>query len=126
MLQNQLARGNNGLVKTKYLTFGVDAESIQSAKPRLERIETDLLNHFKRLGVSAAPLNGAERLCLLHSIFHIGRAGTISLFLGLAGSSGLSTKDFIAPHPWNFRAARPSVWVGSSARFPSSKSWPRS
>ena len=45
MLQNQLARGNNGLVKTKYLTFGVDAESIQSAKPRLERIETDLLNH---------------------------------------------------------------------------------
>lgn len=46
---------NNGLVKTKYLTFGVDAESIQSAKPRLERIETDLLNHFKRLGVSAAP-----------------------------------------------------------------------
>ena len=56
MLQNQLARGNNGLVKTKYLTFGVDAESIQSAKPRLERIETDLLNHFKRLGVSAAPV----------------------------------------------------------------------
>ena len=33
MLQNQLARGNNGLVKTKYLTFGVDAESIQSASP---------------------------------------------------------------------------------------------
>ena len=54
MLQNQLARGNNGLVKTKYLTFGIDAESVQEAKPRLERIETDLLNHFKRLGVAGA------------------------------------------------------------------------
>ena len=43
MLQNQLARGNNGLIKTKYLTFGIDADSIKVAKPRLERIETCLL-----------------------------------------------------------------------------------
>ena len=50
MLQNQLARGNNGLIKTKYLTFGVEADNLRAAKPRLERIETDLLNNFKRLG----------------------------------------------------------------------------
>ena len=52
MLQNQLARGNNGLIKTKYLTFSIEADSIRSAKPRLERIETDVLNNFKRLGVA--------------------------------------------------------------------------
>ena len=52
MLQNQLARGNNGLIKTKYLTFGIDADSLKAAKPRLERIETDILNNFKRLGVA--------------------------------------------------------------------------
>ena len=52
MLQNQLARGNNGLIKTKYLTFGIDADGIRAAKPRLERIETDILNNFKRLGVA--------------------------------------------------------------------------
>ena len=62
MLQNQLARGNNGLVKTKYLSFGIEADSLKAAKPRLDRIETDLLNNFKRLGVSAEPLNGYERL----------------------------------------------------------------
>ena len=33
MLQNQLARGNNGLIKTKYLTFGIDADSLKAAKP---------------------------------------------------------------------------------------------
>ena len=32
MLQNQLARGNNGLIKTKYLTFSIEADSIRSAK----------------------------------------------------------------------------------------------
>ena len=58
MLQNQLAKGNNGLIKTKYLTFGIDADSIKSAKPRLERIETDILNNFKRLGVAAETLDG--------------------------------------------------------------------
>ena len=64
MLQNQLARGNNGLIKTKYLTFGIDADSIKAAKPRLERIETDILNNFKRLGVAARTLDGKERLLI--------------------------------------------------------------
>ena len=71
MLQNQLARGNNGLIKTKYLTFGVEAETLKSAKPRLERVETDILNNFKRLGVAAESLNGIERLRLMHGMFHM-------------------------------------------------------
>ena len=71
MLQNQLARGNNGLIKTKYLTFGIDADSIKAAKPRLERIETDILNNFKRLGVAARTLDGKERLFQLHAVFHM-------------------------------------------------------
>ena len=37
MLRNQLAKGNNGLIKTKYLTFGIEADSLKAAKPRLER-----------------------------------------------------------------------------------------
>jgi len=71
MLQNQLARGNNGLIKTKYLTFGIEADNLRAAKPRLERIETDLLNNFKRLGVVAAPLNGFERLHVMHDILRL-------------------------------------------------------
>ena len=71
MLQNQLARGNNGLIKTKYLTFGIDADSIKAAKPRLERIETDILNNFKRLGVAARTLDGKERLSQLHAVFDV-------------------------------------------------------
>ena len=31
MLQSQLARGNNGLIKTKYLTFGVESDSLKAA-----------------------------------------------------------------------------------------------
>lgn len=71
MLQTQLARGNNGLVKTKFITFGVEADNLKTAKPRLERIEIDILNNFKRLGVQAEPLNGHDRLKLMHDVLHM-------------------------------------------------------
>jgi len=71
MLKNQLAKGNNGLIKTKYLTFTIEANSVKTAKPRLERIETDILNNFKRLGIKAEPLNGYDRLEVMYGIFHM-------------------------------------------------------
>ena len=71
MLQNQLAKGNNGLTKTKFITYGIEADNLKTAKPRLDRIEIDLLNNFKRLGVAAEPLNGKDRLRLMHGMFHM-------------------------------------------------------
>ncbi len=103
MLRNQLARGNNGLIKTKYLTFGIEADNIKEAKPRLDRIETDLLNNFKRLGVSAEPLNGKERLGLMHGMFHIDEHTDFSFEWSWLAPSGLSVKDFIAPSSFEFR-----------------------
>ena len=106
MLQNQLAKGNNGLIKTKYLTFGIDADSIKSAKPRLERIETDILNNFKRLGVSAETLDGKARLAQLHGIFHMDEQLPFRFDWDWLPSSGLSTKDFIAPSGFEFRTGK--------------------
>ena len=106
MLQNQLAKGNNGLIKTKYLTFGIDADSIKSAKPRLERIETDILNNFKRLGVVAETLDGKARLAQLHGIFHMDEQLPFRFEWDWLPSSGLSTKDFIAPSGFEFRTGK--------------------
>ena len=103
MLQNQLAKGNNGLIKTKYLTFGIDADSIKAAKPRLERIETDILNNFKRLGVAAETLDGKARLAQLHGIFHMDEQLPFRFEWDWLPASGLSTKDFIAPSSFEFR-----------------------
>ena len=103
MLRNQLARGNNGLIKTKYLTFGIEADNIKVAKPRLERIETDLMNNFKRLGVSAESLNGKQRLALMHSMFHIDEQKDFRFEWDWLAPSGLSVKDFIAPSSFEFR-----------------------
>ena len=102
MLRQQLERGNNGLTKTKYLTFGIEAESMKQAKPRLEHVQTDLLNNFRRLGVSARTLNGKERLHLMHSMFHMGDHDKFYFDWKWLPASGLSVKDFIAPSSFSF------------------------
>ena len=106
MLQNQLAKGNNGLMKTKYMTFSIEANSIKAAKPRLERVETDILNNFKRLGVSAERLNGYERLEVMHGLFHMDEPEPFSFSWDWLAPSGLSVKDFIAPSSFEFKNGR--------------------
>ena len=106
MLQNQLERGNNGLVKNKYITFGIEAESYKTAKPRLERLELDILNNFRKLSVKAEPLDGKARLALMHGIFHIDGQEQFKFDWKLLAPSGLSVKDFIAPSSFAFSSSR--------------------
>ena len=106
MLKKQLAQGNNGLTKTKYLTFGIEAESMRQAKPRLNHIENDLLNNFRRLGVIATTMNGKERLHLMHSMFHMGDNDKFFFDWKYLVESGLSVKDFIAPTAFAFKTNR--------------------
>ena len=106
MLQNQLAKGNNGLTKTKYITFGVDADNYRTAKLRLERVELDILNNFKRLGAQTSSLDGKERLALMHAMFHMDTQEPFRFDWKWLAPSGLSTKDFIAPSSFEFKENR--------------------
>ena len=105
MLKNQLSKGNNGLVKHKDITFTVEADNKAAAKSRLSRIETDVLNNFKVLGVTARPLSGYERLKVLHGVFHP-EGEPFSFSFDWLTPSGLSTKDFIAPSSFRFGEGR--------------------
>ena len=106
MLRQQLAKGNNGLTKTKFITFGIEADSMKLAKPRLEHIQNDLLNNFHRLGVTAKPLNGRERLKLMHHIFHMDGGEKFQFDWNTFTRSGLSVKDAIAPTVFAFKNSR--------------------
>ena len=110
IIKSQLARGNNGIVKTKYITFGVEVDNLKEAKARLERVEADIISNFKVLGVSAKSLNGHERLEILHAQLHPvndSRAGEKFHFhWSDLPVSGLSTKDYIAPSGFDFRDGR--------------------
>ena len=105
MLKHQLAKGNNGFVKSKYITFSVEADNLNAAKARLARIETDILNDFKVLGAAARPMTGYERLEALHSVFHP-EGEPFRFSWDWLTPSGLTTKDFIAPSSFRFGKGR--------------------
>ena len=105
MLKHQLAKGNNGFVKSKYITFSVEADNLNAAKARLARIETDILNNFKVLGAAARPMTGYERLEALHSVFHP-EGEPFRFSWEWLTPSGLTTKDFIAPSSFGFGEGR--------------------
>lgn len=102
MLQSQLSKGNNGLIKTKYITFSIESDTYRKAKPRLERIEVDIINNFKVMGVKAYVLSGKERVELLHRICNQDTKEQLKFDWDLVKKGGMSTKDIIAPTSFNF------------------------
>lgn len=104
MLKEQLTRGNNGLRKLKYITFGIEESDRKIAKNRLEHIGAQIVNNFKTMGVSATVLNGAERLEVLYRTFNLEHKDKFIFDWKSKIDSGLSTKDYIAPTSFNFGA----------------------
>ena len=96
MLKNQIAKSNNGIERSKYITFGLPAEGIAEARPRLERVEADVTGNLKRLGVPSAPMDGQERLALLHSQMQPGR-GAVPLLLAGHSPDGHGDKGLYCP-----------------------------
>ena len=106
MLRQQLSKGNNGLTKAKFLTYGIEGESMAQIKPRLEHIQNDLMNNFHRLGVQANPLDGKERLRLMHGMLNMDGSSKFHFDWKDLVKSGLSVKDTIAPTALAFKNSR--------------------
>jgi len=106
MLENQIAKSNNGITRSKYITFGINADGLEAARPRLERVEADIMGNFKRLGVQSQPLNGRERMEVLHSQLHPGGRDPFRFSWDMIAKTGMNTKDFIAPTSFDFKQTR--------------------
>ena len=106
MLKNQIAKSNNGILRSKYITFCLPAGSAEEARPRLGRVEADVMGNFKRLGVPCDPLDGRGRLAVLHGQMHPGSRDPFRFSWQDVPKTGLGTKDFIAPDSFDFRQSR--------------------
>ena len=106
ILHHQLEKGNNGLIRVKYATFGIEAKNLKEAKPKLERIETDIINNLHVMGVSAKSLTGYERLKVLYTVLNEETQEPFLFNYDLIAKTGLTAKDFIAPTSFDFQKSR--------------------
>lgn len=113
MLQSQLAKGNNGMVKTKYITFGIEAEDLKAARDGLKRIEKEVLKKFKAIGARAHTLSGTERLEIIYHMFNPDRSEPFRFSYEMLAETGLCTKDFVAPTSFTF-SKRESFLMGQT------------
>ena len=86
--------------RDRFLTFCCEAESYEQAKIKLLRVEEDLAMSFKAMGCEVEPIDGLERLRLVHSCTKP-RAPFSFKYTELL-ESNLTTKDFIAPNSMDF------------------------
>ena len=106
MLKGQIAKSNNGIERYKYITFGLPAEGVAEARPRLGRVEADVMGNLKRLGVQSRPLDGRDRLAVLHGQMHPGGREPFRFAWKDITKTGMGTKDYIAPDSFDFRQSR--------------------
>jgi len=117
MLKNQIVKGNNGLRKSKYITFTVEADNMEQAISKLERLEINILSSLKSMGVRAESLNGEERLKILHDVLNPGKTFEFS-YKDLKKRE--STKTYITPDEFNFTPSRYfkfGKFIGATSHF---------
>ncbi len=106
VIRAQMAGGNNGLVKRKFITFGIEASDPAQARTKLSSLQAGILTNFKKMNVEAKQLNGKERLEVMHALFHMGERSRFVFDWKRIVESGLSVKDFIAPSSFTFKKNR--------------------
>ena len=103
MLKKQNAKGNNGILKSKYLVFGIECNNVDDARSKLNAIERDVCKNLNSLGTHTRPLNGKERLAVLHDFYNQGTMSPFRFSFKDMAESGHNVKDYIAPPSFDFR-----------------------
>ena len=104
IMKEQVKKGTNGILKGKYLIFGIHAKSRREASVRLSRIAEDVVGLFTELKTEAAEVGGKERLFLLHAYFHQYSMPVFRFSWKDMVLTGKSPRDYIAPMSFDFSA----------------------
>ena len=112
ILKNQAAKGNNGIVKSKYIIFGKDFDSYEDAK-KLENISKDVVRNLNNMGANARRLDGKEWLSLLYEYYVHSTKKAFDFDFKKMEEEGKDEKDYIVPDFFDF-SERNSFKIGKT------------
>lgn len=115
ILRKQIIAGRNDIQQVKYITVTIDCDNVYEALLKFHRIEQEVVTNLRQIGSNGRVMTTEERLELLHDKFRHGREGDFGTLLNdfrendkdffeFIKQKGLSSKDYIAPSSFLFKA----------------------
>ncbi|MDD3417684.1 MAG: DUF87 domain-containing protein [Lachnospiraceae bacterium] len=72
IIENKIIEGRQGIEQERYLTLTIERKNFEEAKAQFATLEATVHKAFNELGADIVPLNGNERLKILHDFYHLG------------------------------------------------------
>lgn len=95
VIEDKLREGKQGIEQERYLTITVERKNFEEAKAQFATIEATLRKSFNELESELIPLNGNERIRILHDFYHMGSEDEFSFDLKQAKKVGADFKNDI-------------------------------
>lgn len=112
-IETQREKGNNGIVRNKYLTVTIKEKNYKNATRRLQGIIGNVSDLFRRLGAVTYALDGVERLAVLNTLLNNREPNYFDVkFLGNEVFEEGLEKDYIAPRVLDFSQKDTSFRLG--------------
>lgn len=103
ILNDKVREGVSNIRRNRYLTYTVSAETADEAARQLSRIETESSRILSSMGSKAHPMNGTQRLSVIHSLLNPFKPFYFDYQRDISARSVQTTKDCIAPGQINFK-----------------------
>lgn len=116
IILDQAMKGQNGLVRNKYITLTVHAESPEEAHRLLANVETNIRAKLKGIKSQSETLTGIQRLQVMHDIL-LPDVRMDFDYRWLLAEKGLLAKDFITPSSMDFRPQHDDTAASYNDRY---------
>ena len=103
ILNDKVREGVSNIRRDRYLTYSVTAETADDAARKLSRIETECSRILNSMGSKAHPMNGTQRLSIIHSLLNPFKPFYFDYQRDISARSVQTTKDCIAPGQIDFK-----------------------
>jgi type IV secretory pathway VirB4 component len=115
ILNSKMKEGISNIRRERYITYATRAATAEAALPTLARIRNDVVAALKNIRSEAALCSGKERLEAISSQVRPGKPFVFD-WSDISLTSGLSTKDVLAPQSLDFTpSGDPSYFVSEGA-----------
>ena len=93
IIEEKIREGRQGIEQERYLTITIERKNFEEAKAQFATIEATVHKAFSELGTDIIPLDGNERLKVLHNFYHLGEEDTFDFDIKNAAKVGADFRN---------------------------------